>query len=80
MEVIKQRIRAQHCFSISSIENKGGLAMLWFEDTNLDIVNYFEFHIHTKIMEKSLGVVCHLIGFYGALDTGKGAGMWDLLG
>lgn len=80
IEKIRSRFGAKFCFSISLVRNKGGLALLWFEDIELEIINYSTFHIHTKVMENSLGVVSFLTSFYSAPEVGKRACTWNLLG
>lgn len=56
----------------------GGLAFLWFDEIDLEIINFSESHIHTKIRENSIRVECYLTGFYGAPEIGKWTESWNL--
>ena len=42
----------------------GGLALLWKDDVQLDVVNYMENHILAKVVEDDV-FVWFLSGFYG---------------
>lgn len=48
LESVKRKIRFTNCFVVESIGKSGGLALMWNEDTLLNIVNYSQFHIHSK--------------------------------
>lgn len=54
--------------------------MLWYEDVELEVVNYSDFHIHTKVTVTPNEVVGYLTGFYGAPETSKRSQSWNLLG
>lgn len=80
MEKIKSRIGAKYCFLVNLVGSKGGLAMLWFKETDLEIINFTDFHIHNKIVEKFLGVISFLTIFYGVPEMSNRNGSWNLLG
>lgn len=54
--------------------------MLWSEGTELEVVNFSDFHIHSKIRDTSKKTICYLTGFYDALETSKQIQSWILLG
>lgn len=80
MEKIKGKIGASCCFTIGSIGKKGGLALLWFDGTEFEIVNYSNYHIYSKIREDLKGLDWFLTGFYGMPKTGKRSDSFHLLG
>lgn len=71
MEKIRARIGARFCFTINAHSKSGGLAFLWFDDIDLEIINFSTSHIHTKIKDSSNGAKYFLTGFYGVLETAK---------
>ena len=44
--------------------SSGGLALLWKEEVNLDVVNFTDNHMLAKVVEPD-GFVWHLTRFYG---------------
>lgn len=81
MEKIRGKISARNCFTVDSLGKRGGgLALLWFEGVDLEVVNFFESHIHTKIKDNSNGEVSYFTCFYSAPKTSKRAMLWNLLG
>ena len=56
----------------------GGLALMWKEEVNLDVVNFTDNHILAKVVESD-GFVWHLIGFYGWLEANEKRKSWALL-
>lgn len=80
MDKIRTKLRASCCFIVSFVGRNGGLALLWFESMKLEIVNYLDYHIHSKIKEKSKVFEWFFIGFYGILETSRRSESWHLLG
>ncbi|XP_050241136.1 uncharacterized protein LOC126690037 [Quercus robur] len=56
----------------------GGLALLWKEEMNLDVINFTDNHILAKVMEDD-GFVWHLTGFYGWPEANEKRKSWALL-
>lgn len=75
----RKKIGAKFCFTVSSVCRKGGLTILWFEGIELEIVNFSNYHMHSKTMEDSIWVEWFLTGFYGIPETSKRVESWDLL-
>lgn len=46
---VKCRIGFANYFLVNPIGRSGGLSMLWNEDVTLVIVNYSNYHIHSRI-------------------------------
>lgn len=65
---------------MNSIGRKVGLALLWFDGIELEIVNYSNYHIHAKVRNGAQGVDGFLTGFYGMPENMKTTESWDLLG
>lgn len=80
MKKIKGKIGACCCFTVNFIGRKFGLALLWFDGTKLEIVNYFYYRIHYKFREESKGSDYFLTGFYGIPKTRRRLDFWHLLG
>lgn len=49
VERVHSRIGFTNCFLVNPIGRGGGLAMFSNEDINFDVVNYSNYHIHTRI-------------------------------
>lgn len=77
MENIWHRVGLSYCFTVSSIENKGKLALLWQDDINLEIQNYSNYHITSRIRDTNSSNDWSLIGFYGQPETNLG---WCVFG
>ncbi|XP_065618703.1 uncharacterized protein LOC136062914 [Quercus suber] len=57
-----------------------GLALLWKEEMTLDVINFTDDHILTKVVEMEMdGFVWYLIGFYGWLEANEKRKSWALL-
>ncbi|XP_023911126.1 uncharacterized protein LOC112022729 [Quercus suber] len=56
----------------------GGLAMLWKEDVNLNVINFSDHHILAKVVELN-GREWFLTGFYGWPEASQKAKSWVLL-
>lgn len=73
------RVGLPNCFVVNSVGKRGGLAMLWREDINLESFNFSHFHMITKIRVKVLGQEWILTSFHGQPDTSKRPKSWGLL-
>lgn len=80
MEKINRRIGAKLCFTLSSTGRKVGLAIQWSDGIELEIANFSNYHINTKVKEDSLGVAWYLNGFYGIPKISRRNESWNFLG
>lgn len=71
MEQIKRKLAMKNGLMINPIGLKGGLAILWDEEVDLEIINLSSFHIHTKINNTGNPQFWHLTGFYDNPETSK---------
>lgn len=67
-----------NCFTIDTIGNRGGLALMWSSDTKLEIQHFSRFHIHSMISEEKSGLEWFLTRFYGQPETSKLSASWEL--
>lgn len=79
IERVSYKIGFSHHFSIDPFGRSCGLFLFWNEDINLEIVNYFNYHIHTQICEAVFGRRHLLTGFYGHIEIGRRSESWGLL-
>lgn len=80
MEKIRVKIRAKFYFTIYSIGWKGGLALMWFNGLELEIVNFSNYHIHIKFRDESLELGGYVTRFCGMPKTVRRVESWNLLG
>lgn len=64
MDKIRGKVGFQNCFSIRSMDKRGGLAMMWSDGTEFEIVNYYNYHIHAKIKGNPTDLGWFLTRFY----------------
>lgn len=57
------------CFFVDLIGRGGGIAIMWKEGIDFDILNYSADHIHSKIRVGALKLPILLTSFYGRLET-----------
>lgn len=58
---------------------KGGLAILWTGEVGVEIMNYSQQQIHTRIKSEKERRDCFLTGFYGHPKLGRKKETWNLL-
>lgn len=80
MERIRGKIGAKHYFAVSSLMERGGLVVPWYEGVTLELINFFNYHINTRVKFGFAGTKCLLTGFYGIPKTLKRVNSWHLLG
>lgn len=66
-------------FFVNLIGHKGGLALFWNNDTHLNVLNYFQFHIHFQLIVDAPNSNFFFTGFYGHPDSNKRCHSWRLL-
>ncbi|GLT37135.1 hypothetical protein SLA2020_114700 [Shorea laevis] len=78
MDKIRLELGFSHCFSVGNIGRSGGLAILWNEEVQIQLLLYSQSHIDMEIHD--LTDLCwHLTGFYGQPDVGRHHESWALL-
>ena len=55
-----------------------GLALLWKEEVNLDVINFTNNNILARVVETD-GFVWHITGFYGWPEANEKRKLWELL-
>ena len=79
MEKIKFKLGFTNGLYVQSRGRSGGLALLWSNDTNLEIKSYSNHHIDAIITEADNGLSWRFTGFYGYLETHLREESWKLL-
>lgn len=64
---------------MESIGKSSGLALFPNEDTLLNIVNYSQYHIHSKVRQHESDVGFLLTSFYGRPNVSERLASWELL-
>nr|POE66897.1 hypothetical protein CFP56_28320 [Quercus suber] len=78
MKNVQERCKLNHGFILTSNGKSGGLALLWKEDTIVDVQTFSQTHIDA-VVDGGVGVgKWHLTGFYN-LDTRKRPESWSKL-
>ncbi|GLT46072.1 hypothetical protein SLA2020_198580 [Shorea laevis] len=78
MERIRLDLGFPNCFSVGSSGRRGGLAVLWTEDVQIQLLSYSQSHIDMEIRDMT-DFSWHLTGFYGHPETGRRHESWALL-
>ena len=79
MERIKNRIGLANGLFVRCVGRKGGLAMLWARDINMEIKSYSLNHIDTIINDTENSYKWRLTGFYSHPKTHRRYESWHLL-
>ncbi|XP_030946004.1 uncharacterized protein LOC115970518 [Quercus lobata] len=79
MDGIKRKIERQQGLVVPSIKRAGGLALLWKNSLQVDILTYSPRHIDAIVTEKQGMKKWRFTDFYGHPETGKRAKSWKLL-
>ena len=69
METVKYRLGFSNGLIMPSWGRRGGFALLWSRDTNLEIKSFSDHHIDAIITESSNGFLWRFTGFYGHPET-----------
>ena len=79
MKNVQERSKLKHGFIVPSNSKSGRLALLWKEDTIVDVQTFTQTHIDA-VVDGGVGVgKWHLTGFYGNPDAGKRPKSWSKL-
>ena len=79
MERIKNEIGLANGLFVPCVGRKGGLAMLWARDIDLEIKSYSSNHIDAVINDTESSYKWRLTGFYGHPETHERYESWHLL-
>ena len=71
MERLRNKWQFENCLSIDSLGRRGGLALLWTANINVEINSYSSSHIDAKVMGDLDDQVWRFTGFYGHFETQK---------
>jgi len=69
MEGIKNRIGLTNGLIVPCVGRKGGLALLWTREIDLEIKSYSLNHIDAVINDAEKNITWRLTGFYGHSET-----------
>jgi hypothetical protein len=79
MELIRIKMGFSNLFVVDSVGRSGGLALLWDDDTELEIQNYSRRHINAVLSPTDGVAPWKFTGFYGHPDVQKRHEAWGLL-
>ncbi|KAJ0007624.1 hypothetical protein Pint_29766 [Pistacia integerrima] len=79
LELIRNKIGFSCSFVVESRGASGGIAMLWKDDKEVDLVSYTQHHISIIVNQPTANKKFILTGFYGHPDASKRTGSWNLL-
>ena len=78
MEKVKYRLGFLNGLIVPSRGPRGGLALLWSSDTNLEIKSYSDHQIDAVITKSGNDFLWRFTGFYGHLETHLREDSWKL--
>ncbi|XP_035546500.1 uncharacterized protein LOC118348588 [Juglans regia] len=79
LETVKRQLKFDNSFVVDSIGARGGLAFLWKEEAEAEVVSYTQHHISLIVKEMRAGGYWILTDFYGNPITSKRHESWKLL-
>ena len=79
MERIKCRLGLANALIVPCVCWKGGLALLWAREVDLEIKSYSQNHVDAVINDMDKSFKWRLTGFYGHLETHRRYESWHLL-
>ena len=77
MERAKRKVGFVYDLVVPKSDKSGGLAMLWKENINMEIMGYAVNFIDAIVTEADLGLKWRIIGFYGHPKAHKRKESWD---
>ncbi|KAG6624127.1 hypothetical protein CIPAW_16G004600 [Carya illinoinensis] len=78
-DAIKRKLGFIGCFVVDARGCSGGLALLWNQDVNLEVLNFTQHHISVWLMSDDGVRKWMLTGFYGHPKVSKRNAVWGLL-
>ncbi|KAJ0097106.1 hypothetical protein Patl1_28744 [Pistacia atlantica] len=79
LEIIRNKIGFSCSFVVDSRRASGGIAMLWKDDKEVDLVSYTQHHISFIVNQSTANQKFILTGFYGHPEASKRSSSWNLL-
>ncbi|XP_042988712.1 uncharacterized protein LOC122316247 [Carya illinoinensis] len=79
MECVKRLLGYECCFAVSSEGRSGGLALMWQEETNLNVQSYSKNHIDALIHNAEHDGQWQFTGVYGHPDTELRQETWNTI-
>jgi hypothetical protein len=79
MEKIRCKLAFEGLFVVNPVGRSGGLALLWKENSSLEIFNYSRQHINAIIRNDNGSPDWKFTGFYGFPNAARRWESWDLL-
>ena len=79
MDWLRVKWDYDNCMVVDSVGRAGGLAMLWNNQSQIEVLSYSKFHIDVKVNGELMDESWRFIGFYGHFQTHKRGETWDLL-
>lgn len=76
---VKRRLKCEGCFVVEPIGKRGGLALMWDNMINVEVLNYSQRHISAWITSEEGKMKWLLTGFYCEFDSSKREEAWNLL-
>lgn len=70
MQSIRRKLGFDNCFVVDRNGLSGGLALLWMDDVDLNIVSYSRHHIDCNVIMQD-GDSWRFTGFYGYPDSSQ---------
>ncbi|XP_042964610.1 uncharacterized protein LOC122298825 [Carya illinoinensis] len=80
VEAVKQLIKFDNCLVVDSVGSSGGLAMMWKNSLEVQLINFTRWHISVMVTDKRHNAPWMLTGFYGHPVTSQRKISWNLLG
>ena len=68
MEWLRSKWNFENYFTVNLVGRGGGLALIWMNEVNVDILSYSNSHIDVKIGHSNRNI-WRFIGFYGHPNT-----------
>ncbi|KAJ0075025.1 hypothetical protein Patl1_34398 [Pistacia atlantica] len=79
LEIIRNKIGFSCSFVVDSRGASGGIAMLWKDDKEVDLLSYTQHHISFIVNQSTVNQKFILTSFYGHPEVSKRSGSWNLL-
>jgi ribonuclease HI/exonuclease III len=79
LEKIRVKTGFNHVFGVDCVGRSGGLAILWNDDSLIEIQNFSRRHINAVVRTTTNGQCWKFTGFYGNPEAGKRHESWSLM-
>lgn len=76
---MKRRLGFEGCFTINSLGRRGGLALLWKNESKVEIESFSQRHISAKVTDPMINSQWLFTRVYWESETGKHHITWDLI-